>query len=185
MSRVRANAISSGSDMSIEDTNSGHKTPSAQASAARPVSATSIAQLAAQPPRPLPTTDRKASGGELVIGRGIQVKGQIGACKTLVVEGELDASVEVETLLLLEGGVFKGNAVVENADLAGELDGKLTVRGRLHLGPTARAAGEIRYKRIVIDDGGRLSGDISVLEEDKGERAEPVKQRLRAGLNLR
>lgn len=171
--------------MSSEDTTSGHKTPTTQATAPRPVSATSITQLAAQSPKPPPTAERKASGGELVIGRGIQVKGQIGACKTLVVEGELDASVEVETLLLLEGGVFKGNAVVENADLAGELDGKLTVRGRLHLGPTARASGEIRYRRIVVDDGGRIAGDISVLDEERAERAEPVKQRLRAGLNLR
>lgn len=171
--------------MSSDDTAGGYKTSAAPAAAPRPQSSAGIAQLAAQPPAPLRKGDRKAAGGELVIGRGIQVKGQIGACKTLVVEGELDASVEVETLLLLEGGVFKGNAVVENADLAGELDGKLTVRGRLHLGPTARAAGEIRYKRIVVDDGGRIAGDISVLDEEAGEAAAPVKQRLRAGLNLR
>lgn len=104
-----------------------------------------------------------AAGGELVIGRGIKVKGSIGACKTLVVEGELDATVEVESLLLLEQGVFKGAATVVVAELAGRLDGKLTVEGKLILKPTARVTGEIRYRSIVIEEGGELSGDITAM----------------------
>ena len=62
-----------------------------------------MAQLANLRAAHAPGVDRSTTGGELVIGRGIQVKGQIGACKTLVVEGELDASVEVQSLLLREG----------------------------------------------------------------------------------
>ena len=122
-----------------------------------------LPQLAAlragQPERP----DRLAESGELVIGRGIRVKGQIGACKTLVVEGELDASVEVRMLRLLEGGEFKGAAVVQDADLMGYFDGRLTVTGRLRLSPSARVAGQIRYHRIVIEEGGEISGDIVAL----------------------
>ena len=138
-----------------------------------------MAQLANLRAAHAPGVDRSTTGGELVIGRGIQVKGQIGACKTLVVEGELDASVEVQTLLLLEGGLFKGTAVVEYAELAGRLEGKLTVQGKLHLKSSARASGEIRYRRIVIEDGGEISGDISVLPADKEasapKPAEPAK----------
>ncbi len=104
-----------------------------------------------------------ATGGELVIGRGIKVKGSIGACKTLVVEGELDATVEVELLQLLEQGVFKGAATVAVAELAGRLDGKLTVEGKLTLKPSARVTGEISYRRIVIEEGGELSGDIRAM----------------------
>ena len=138
-----------------------------------------MAQLANLRAAHSPGADRSITGGELVIGRGIQVKGQIGACKTLVVEGELDASVEVQTLLLLEGGLFKGTAVVEYAELAGRLEGKLTVQGKLHLKSSARASGEIRYRRIVIEEGGEISGDISVLPDDKQasapKPAEPAK----------
>ena len=137
------------------------------------------AQLASLRAAHAPGLDRTTTGGELVIGRGIQVKGQIGACKTLVVEGELDASVEVQTLLLLEGGLFKGTAVVEHAELAGRLEGKLTVQGKLHLKASARASGEIRYRRVVIEEGGEISGEISVLPADKqagaAKPAEPPK----------
>ena len=117
-----------------------------------------------------------ATGGELVIGRGIKVKGSIGACKTLVVEGELDATVEVELLQLLEQGVFKGAATVAVAELAGRLDGKLTVEGKLTLKPTARVTGEIRYRRIVIEEGGELSGDITAMSG----RAAPAARDKRA-----
>ena len=135
-----------------------------------------MAQLASLRPGHRPGVDKAATSGELVIGRGIQVKGQIGACKTLVVEGELDASVEVETLLLLEGGLFKGTAVVTSAELAGRLEGRLTVQGKLHLARSARASGEIRYRRIVIEEGGEIAGDISVLTGDgAGEKAAGLK----------
>ncbi len=111
-------------------------------------------------------TEGQPSSGELVIGRGIKVKGQIGACKTLVVEGELDASVEVRSLRLLEGGVFKGTAVVQDADLTGHFDGQLTVKGRLRLSPSARVSGQIRYRRILIEEGGEISGDIAALSAE-------------------
>lgn len=125
-----------------------------------------LPQLAAlragQPDR----SERTAESGELVIGRGIRVKGQIGACKTLVVEGELDASVEVRLLRVLEGGEFKGAAAVQDADLMGCFDGRLTVTGRLRLSPGARVAGQIRYRRIVIEEGGEITGDVALLSDE-------------------
>ena len=49
------------------------------------------------------------------------------------------------------------------AELAGRFDGKLTVEGKLTLKPSARVTGEIRYRRIVIEEGGELSGDIAAM----------------------
>ena len=145
--------------MTSEDQVTEHKVPASGGAAPGLV----LPQLAAlrpgQPERP----HRSAESGELVIGRGIQVKGQIGACKTLVVEGELDASVDVRLLRLLEGGEFKGAAVVQDADLMGCFDGELTVTGRLRLSPGARVSGQIRYRRILIEEGGEITGDVAVL----------------------
>jgi cytoskeletal protein CcmA (bactofilin family) len=111
------------------------------------------------------------TGGELVIGRGIKVKGSVGTCRSLVVEGELDATVEVESLRLLEAGLFEGAATVADAELSGRFDGRLTVEGRLRLKPSARVTGEIRYRRIVIEDGGELSGEVTVLPSETAAKA--------------
>ncbi len=112
--------------------------------------------------------DRANPGGVLVIGSEIQVKGEIGSCETLVVEGRLEASVEVGSLELAESGMFEGQAEVDEADVAGNFEGELVVRGELLLRPTARVHGKIRYGRIVIEGGGEISGDVAVLP--KGER---------------
>ena len=145
--------------MTSEDQMTEHKA----AAAGAPTPGLVLPQLAALRASQAERPERTADSGELVIGRGIQVKGQIGACKTLVVEGELDASVEVRLLRLLEGGEFKGAAVVHDADLMGCFDGRLTVTGRLRLSPGARVAGQIRYRRIVIEEGGEITGDVAVL----------------------
>lgn len=111
---------------------------------------------------------RANPGGVLVIGSEIQVKGEIGSCETLVVEGRLEAAVEVGILELAESGVFEGQAEVDEADVAGHFEGDLVVRGELLLRPSARIHGKIRYGRIVIEGGGEISGDVAVLP--KGER---------------
>ncbi len=104
-------------------------------------------------------------GGTLVIGREIEVKGEIGSCQTLVVEGRLEASVVVGSLQLAESGFVDGKAEVEDADIAGRFEGDLTVNGQLLLRPTARVNGSIRYGRIVIEAGGEISGEVSVLQK--------------------
>ena len=65
----------------------------------------------------LPKVDAEAApkrGSALVIGEGIEVKGEITSCETLVVEGRLEASVEVDILQLSQSGVFTGTATVGN-----------------------------------------------------------------------
>ena len=111
------------------------------------------------------------TGGVLVIGREIQVKGEIGSCRTLVVEGRLEAAVEVGSLQLAEDGLFDGRAEVDEADIAGRFEGELVVRGQLLLRPTAKIHGEIRYGRIVIEGGGEISGDVAVLPESERKQA--------------
>ncbi len=102
------------------------------------------------------------SDGVLVIGEGIEVKGEIGSCRALVVEGRLEASVVVEELHLAESGHYSGTAGVGTADVAGRFDGELTVEGDLRLRPTARVKGKIRYGRIIVEAGGQISGDVAV-----------------------
>lgn len=116
---------------------------------------------------PAPAAEDRPTGGVLVIGREIEVKGEINSCQTLVVEGRLEAAVEVGSLQLAEDGLFNGSAVINHADIAGRFQGELTVRGELLLRPTARVDGKIRYGRVVIEGGGEISGDVKVLPADE------------------
>ncbi|MCG8361358.1 MAG: polymer-forming cytoskeletal protein [Kiloniellales bacterium] len=148
--------------------------PPARPAGGRPMGGSVVGMPAA---RSGPASESLAggTGGVLVIGREIEVKGEIGRCQTLVVEGKLEASVEVGFLQLAEDGLFSGQATVEDVEVAGRYEGELTVRGELLLRPTARVEGRIRYGRIVIEGGGEISGDIAVLPPE--ERAKSLQER--------
>ena len=46
--------------------------------------------------------------------------------------------------------------------MRGVFDGNLTVRQKLVIYSTGKVTGKIRYGKIVIEEGGQLSGDIQV-----------------------
>lgn len=115
---------------------------------------------------PVPSDDfDQPGGGQLVVGRGIRFKGEIKTCDTLVVHGDVEASLPGRALKVGEVGVYNGTAEVELADIAGSFDGTLSVRGRLTIAATGKVTGTIRYGELAVEAGGQISGDIQVLSD--------------------
>ena len=105
----------------------------------------------------------------LLVGRNIHLKGEIGACDTLVVEGRVEASMKSRIIQTAESGVFIGEAEVETAEIRGRFEGKLTAIKRLVVHATGRVAGTVRYGSIIIEEGGRIGGDIQEIGGEKTE----------------
>ncbi len=103
-----------------------------------------------------------APSGTLLVGQGIQVKGEIESCRTLVVEGRVEASLAASKLEVLKDGLFRGTAEVDKAEIAGTFDGTLTVRDRLIIKASGRVSGTIRYAQVSIEAGGEITGDVGV-----------------------
>ncbi len=103
-----------------------------------------------------------APSGTLLVGQGIQVKGEIESCRTLVVEGRVEASLTASKLEVLKDGLFRGAAEVDKAEISGVFDGTLTVRERLIIKASGRVSGTIRYAQLSIEAGGEISGDVDV-----------------------
>lgn len=138
------------------------------ASAMQPPSApTSPAQPApdvdVEASTPISTTASQASegGSKLTVGPNIKLKGvEITDCDTLVVEGMVEATMDSRVIQIAQQGEFKGSAEIDIAEIRGVFDGNLTVRNKLVIYSTGRVTGRIRYGKVVIEEGGQLSGDI-------------------------
>ena len=103
----------------------------------------------------------------LVVGRGISVQGTIQDAERLVVEGTVEAvSLHATELQIAQGGVLKGQVEVEDAEISGLMDGTLTVRGSLVLRGSGQINGEARCRRLQVEDGGQLSGKISMITDE-------------------
>ena len=112
------------------------------------------------------TTPTNPAGREgeskLTVGPNIKLKGvEITDCDTLVVEGSVEATMDSRVIQISERGSFKGSAEIDIAEIRGEFDGNLTVRQKLMIYATGKVTGKIRYGKVVIEEGGQLSGEIS------------------------
>ncbi|MCL2439901.1 MAG: polymer-forming cytoskeletal protein [Alphaproteobacteria bacterium] len=108
----------------------------------------------------------KADGRQLVVGKNIKLNGAIDVCESLVVEGTLEANLSGARFLdIVNGGVFTGNAEVEEAHISGLFDGNLTVNGVLYVYGTGEVRGKVNYANLVVERGGVLRGTVKNIEK--------------------
>ena len=113
-----------------------------------------------------PERPRPADGmpKQLIVGREIEVKGEITSCDRLVIEGRVEAALsDARIIEVAPTGTFKGSANVDEADISGIFEGQLLARDKLTVRAQGRVSGSIRYGRIVIESGGEVSGDMQSL----------------------
>ena len=124
------------------------------------------------PPRPVAPAAPRRDPSErrtLVVGRGISVQGTVQDAERLVVEGTVEASmIHATELSISPGGVFKGEVEVEDAEIAGTIDGTLTARGQLIIRSTGRVLGTARCRRLQVEDGGQITGRMEMITEPAG-----------------
>lgn len=103
----------------------------------------------------------EGAGSKLTVGPNIKLKGvEITDCDTLVVEGTVEATMDSRVIQISEEGAFRGSAEIDIAEIRGTFDGTLTVRQKLVIFSTGKVSGKIRYGKLVVEEGGQLSGEI-------------------------
>lgn len=111
----------------------------------------------------LPTSS-VAESRKLVVGREIRLKGEVTSCDVLVVEGSVELSLtDARQIQVAESGLFSGTVEVDEAEIAGQFEGELTVRERLIVRPGGRVTGRVRYGNIVVEAGGQIAGEVESL----------------------
>ncbi len=139
--------------------NSPHATPAIVPSAPRSAPASVAAD-------PAPVRAEEAGGSKLIVGPNIKLKGvEIHDCDTLVVEGRVEATMVSRAIQIAESGAFNGKVDVEVAEIRGHFQGEMTARKRLVIHATGRVSGKIRYGKMLVQEGGEMSGDIGATSE--------------------
>jgi len=137
---------------------------------------------ASAPPAPAAapvTSPAEAPGSKLFVGVNIKLKGvEVSDCDLLVVEGHVEATVHSKVMQIAKPGTLQGTALVDIAEVHGDFTGELTARTRLVVHGTGRVSGKIRYGRLIVADGGAVSGDVQ--QQDVAEApAPPLSQSTR------
>ena len=120
-------------------------------------------------PAPAPAADATArgedgAGSKLIVGPNIKLKGvEIDDCDTLVVEGRVEATMVSRAIQIAEHGAFNGKVDVDVAEIRGTFQGEMTARKKLVIHASGRVSGKIRYGKMLVQEGGEMSGDIGAL----------------------
>ncbi|MEF8717870.1 MAG: polymer-forming cytoskeletal protein [Candidatus Accumulibacter necessarius] len=118
-------------------------------------------------------------GARLLVGPDVKLKGaEILDCDTLVVEGRVEATMDSRVIRVAENGAFVGKVSIDIAEIDGTFEGELTARSQLIIHSTGRVSGKIRYGKLVVDEGGEVSGDISTLSDHASPRGRPLMEAL-------
>jgi cytoskeletal protein CcmA (bactofilin family) len=108
-------------------------------------------------------------GKRLIVGEGIRLSGEISSCDRLVVQGEVEVTLnDTLALEIARSGRFTGGCEVEEADISGVYEGDLTVRKHLCVRGTGKLTGTIRYAQLELERGGQIAGNISVINPESG-----------------
>ena len=112
------------------------------------------------------------AGSKLIVGPNIKLKGvEIDDCDTLVVEGRVEATMVSRAIQIAEHGAFNGKVDVDVAEIRGTFQGEMTARKKLVIHASGRVSGKIRYGKLLVQEGGEMSGDVAALSGQEQQAA--------------
>ena len=100
-----------------------------------------------------------------IIGPGMRVTGDCETEGTLRVEGIVEGMVRAgKAVVIGKDGVVRGDVRTQDAVIGGHVYGTVIAESRLELQATCLVEGEIQARRIKLDEGGRVTGNVHVGE---------------------
>jgi cytoskeletal protein CcmA (bactofilin family) len=142
--------------------------PAAAAAAANPPAVAPTAAARPGAPAAIPESallrPEEPGGSKLIVGPNIKLKGvEINDCDTLVVEGRVEATMVSRAIQIAESGAFNGKVEVDIAEIRGDFRGEMTARKKLVIHASGKVSGKIRYGKMLVQEGGEMSGDVGAL----------------------
>lgn len=98
-----------------------------------------------------------------LIGAGTSIEGDIQATSDIRIDGTLKGTINTKGKLVVgPSGNIEGEITCQQADISGNVRGKIVVAELLALKATAKLSGEITVGKLAIDPGADFSGTCSM-----------------------
>lgn len=100
---------------------------------------------------------------QCVIGRGIQIRGNLSGGEDLVVEGTIEGHISMKNhLTVSESGTITADISTNSLEVHGRVSGQIEATEMVSLSAAANVVADIRAPRVVIEDGARFKGRIEM-----------------------
>lgn len=106
--------------------------------------------------------------GDLIAAEGDSAEG------AFVVAGNVQGAVRAHQVEVRQGGTVLSGVVAESATVRGRILGGVLARGRLALTATAVVEGDVHARRLALEEGGQVNGNIRIGDQAAVERRAAV-----------
>lgn len=105
------------------------------------------------------------------IAPGTRVKGEISGPTELLIEGEVEGEIRIEsTVMIGTDGVVQGPISAPVVRIGGRVEGNVQASDRVEVAPSGSLEGDIAAPRVVIAEGAFFKGKVE-MKSDKGREA--------------
>jgi len=100
-----------------------------------------------------------------IIGPGMKVVGDCHTEGTIRVEGAVKGSIRAgKAVVVGRDGHVEGDITTQDAVISGTVEGALVAESRLELQATCRIVGDVRARRMQLEEGAVLNGTVQMGE---------------------
>jgi cytoskeletal protein CcmA (bactofilin family) len=107
------------------------------------------------------------------IGKGVSITGQIYSREDLIIDGEIDGTIEANEHKITIGPNGKVKAGIKAKDIVvlGAVQGNVEASDKIDIKKDARLVGDIKTARISIEDGAIFKGSIDIVRTEAPKAA--------------
>ena len=111
--------------------------------------------------------DKTTEEPKTIIADDVEISGSIKCTGGVRIGGKMSGDLTCAGDVLVEKtSQIKGNVTVNSVVVLGAIKGNITARERIELKGTARVAGDIKAKRLVVEEGVTLIGKSEIAPSD-------------------
>ncbi|MEN8143496.1 MAG: polymer-forming cytoskeletal protein [Gemmatimonadota bacterium] len=116
---------------------------------------------------------REAGDFVSIVGPGMKIVGDCSSDGTIRVEGRVEGSIRAgKSVVVGQEGIVVGDIETQDAIVAGRVQGSVAADSRVELQATCRVEGDIRSRRVKLDEGGQVDGSLHMGEPKSARRVD-------------
>ena len=114
-----------------------------------------------------------------LIGKGVEVSGDITFADGLRVEGRVVGSIVSEggTLIVEQAARVEARVDVGICVISGTVEGNLSAKSRVEVHKTARVRGDLTTPVLLVEEGAVVNGNVGMASQPAASSVEPIRTR--------
>ena len=103
------------------------------------------------------------------LGRSVFIRGELSGSEDIYVDGQVEGTIQLNGNSLTVGpnGRIRANIVAKSVTVSGSIDGNIDAGERTDMRKSAVVKGDVRTRRIAIEEGAYFTGKLEILGDSK------------------